>query len=299
MACNYPVRAYRVASGEVRFFVVRGDDVIEDLMVPCGKCLGCKLDRTREWASRCVHEAKLYEDNCFVTLTYDDKNLPDEGTLVYRDFQLFMKRLRKRYPGKKIRFYMCGEYGENNGRPHYHACLFNHNFEDREILKTTKAGDRLYTSKILSELWGKGLCSIGDVSYKSAQYVASYIMKKAVQPGDRKLEHYDLETGEVTWKEPEFTRMSLKPGIGLGFLEKFKSDMYPHDICVINGLELRPPKYYARKIAEQDPQAWEEISYRRFLKGKQYQHDRTDDRLKVKEECIRAKMNFRKKDVKL
>ena len=151
--------------------------VIPDLQVPCGRCVGCRLERSRQWAIRCVHEASLHKRNCFVTLTYNDVNLPEDRGLHYKHFQDFMKRLRKKY-GEGIRFYMCGEYGEQLGRPHFHACLFNHDFDDKKLWKTTDSNSKLYRSKELEELWPFGYSSVGDVNFESAAYVARYIMKK-------------------------------------------------------------------------------------------------------------------------
>jgi hypothetical protein len=149
------------------------------LMIPCGRCMGCKLERSRQWAVRCMHESSLHKDNCFITLTYEDRFLPPGGTLLKSDFQDFMKRLRFQNVAKVpsglshnerdewllrngIRFFQCGEYGELNHRPHYHAILFNFDFPDKKFYKMS--GDhRLFTSKMLDSLWDfKGICTIGD-----------------------------------------------------------------------------------------------------------------------------------------
>ena len=156
MPCYHPIKGFR--SREVnpgtgrRPLVFNKKDGFEDLPVEirCGQCVGCRLDRSREWAIRCVHEAALYDDNCFVTLTYNDENLPDPPSLVVRDCQLFMKKLRRRYEPKKIRFFLCGEYGEMNRRPHYHAILFNHDFEDKVLWQNSSSGSPLYVSSYLS-----------------------------------------------------------------------------------------------------------------------------------------------------
>ena len=108
-----------------------------ELQLPCGQCVGCRLERSRQWVVRCIHEASLYENNCFLTLTYSDDCLPNGNDLIYRHFQLFMKRLRKRF-GSNIRFYMCGEYGDLFGRPHYHACLFNFDAPDKVLYRRTR-----------------------------------------------------------------------------------------------------------------------------------------------------------------
>ena len=119
--------------------------------MPCGQCIGCRLERSRQWAIRCVHEASLWPDNCFVTLTFDDDNIISSGSLVKADFQKFMKRLRKRF-GKGVRYFHCGEYGDLLGRPHHHACLFNFSFPDR-YLWSSSGGVNLYRSPTLEELW--------------------------------------------------------------------------------------------------------------------------------------------------
>ena len=109
MACFHPLKAFRTADGEIIFNSHRRDTVA-DLTLPCGQCVGCRLERSRQWAIRCVHEASLHQDNCFITLTYAPEHLPSDNSLHYRDFQLFMKRLRKRFPDLKIRFYMYRDW---------------------------------------------------------------------------------------------------------------------------------------------------------------------------------------------
>jgi len=219
------------------------------LLVPCGQCVGCLLKKSRDWAVRCVHESSLYKRNCFVTLTYNDENLPVSGSISKRDMQLFMKRLRKRCqgfdpvynadgePSYPIRFFGCGEYGSLNERPHYHILLFNFDFPDKQIFKISKGGCKLYVSLILSELWPYGFCSIGEVSFDSAAYVARYVFKKvgntAVRSGD------DNRT-------PEFSLQSRRPGIGSAWLEKYSADVYNYDELHFKGLTLRPPAYYDR-----------------------------------------------------
>ena len=166
-----------------------------------------------KWAVRCMHEASMHMFNSFVTLTYDDDHLPEYNSLNYKHFQDFMKRLRKSHNG--VRFYMCGEYGEDFSRPHYHALLFNCFFPDRKKHSTGDSGSVIYTSEALTKLWPFGFSSIGDVTFESAAYCSRYIMKKVT--GDLAESHYetvDLSTSEVSARVPEFNRMSLKPGIG-------------------------------------------------------------------------------------
>lgn len=255
---------------------------------------------------RCMHEASLYERNCFITLTYNDEHLPKNRSLEYKDFQLFMKRFRKRFPSTKIRFYMAGEYGETYGRPHFHACIFNFDFQDRQYLKTTGSGSKLYTSKVLESLWvdnlgqSIGYSSVGDVNFQSAAYVARYIMKKRTGK-DRDPETglpytavYDYvdENGEILKRTPEFNKMSLKPGIGSDWYVKYKSDVYPHDYVVVNGVKVKPPKYYDRKFLKDSPFEYDDLVYARELKARERADDNVPERLAVKEQVLSARLSM-------
>jgi hypothetical protein len=298
VACFHPLKAFRTACGEIIFNPHRRDTVA-DLTLPCGQCVGCRLERSRQWAIRCVHEASLHKDNCFITLTYAPEHLPFDNSLHYRDFQLFMKRLRKRFPDSKIRFYMCGEYGENFGRPHFHACLFGWNFPDRKLFFTSKHGDKVYRSDTLEELWPFGLCSIGEVTFKSAAYVARYIMKKVT--GKAAYAHYheiDIDgVSRETPRTPEFTKMSLKPGIGAGWFDKYKDDVYPHDYVIVNGKKVKPPRYYDKKYAESDPFDYDELEFHRFSRAREKLHDNTPERLAVRKEVLEAKLSKLKRNL--
>lgn len=194
----------------------------------CGQCRGCRLEKSRQWAVRCLHEASLHEDNCYLTLTLDDAHLTSMS-LDYSLFQGFMRRLRKEVG--KVRFYMAGEYGESNLRPHFHALLFGYDFPDKVHLRQSPAGFKLYRSPLLESLWPFGFSSVGACSFESAAYVARYVMKKV--NGELAEEHYG---GRV----PEFSRMSLKPGIGAGWIDKFAGDVIPDGKVVVNGKKLWP-----------------------------------------------------------
>ena len=144
--------AVRFSDGSVKFVSRNKAGVEGTLELPCGQCIGCRLERSRQWAMRCLHEASLHDFNAFITLTYSDSNLPPGGSLHYTDFQLFMKRLRKR-AGMPVRFYCGGEYGESGTvRPHFHACLFGYDFPDKVFYKKTGSGERIYTSKLLESV---------------------------------------------------------------------------------------------------------------------------------------------------
>lgn len=246
---------------------------------------------------RCLHESSLYDSNCFITLTYDDDHLPLGGNLIYPDFQKFMKRLRKRF-GSNIRFYCGGEYGETTYRPHFHACLFNFDFPDKVYFKRSSAfGDKLYTSKILEELWPFGMSSVGDVSFHSAAYIARYCVQKVT--GDAALAHYRVVTpdGEIIDRNPEFNHMSLKPGIGSAWLAKYKTDVYPHDYVIINGVKVKPPKYYDKLFGRDSPDIMSSIKEAREYDGYLLRSDNTDSRLIVKEAVQKARLSFLKREI--
>jgi hypothetical protein len=288
MACTKPLQAWRSPAGDIVFYDKGGGDALE---LPCGQCIGCRMDRAKAWSIRCMHEAAMHDKNCFITLTYNNENLPKRGMLEYRDFQLFMKRLRKQ--AKNVRFYMCGEYGDQDGRPHFHALLFNWDFPDRVLWKKTGAGERLYRSAILEDLWRYGYSSVGDVTMKSAGYVARYVMKKV--NGDAAKHHYyaghDDETGECLWAPAEFNRMSLKPGIGQAFFDKYYEDIYPEGKVVLEGgKKVKPPRFYDLKYKALYPDKFEEVQQARILKALEHRADNTPERLAVKEEVLKARV---------
>jgi hypothetical protein len=293
--CFHPLHGYRSrsknASGK-RSITFRKDEGFIDLpvTVPCGQCIGCRLERSRHWAVRCMHEASLYEENCFITLTYDDKHMPKWGSLEKRHFQLFMKKLRKSFSSRKVRYYHCGEYGELSGRPHYHACLFNFDFPDK-CYWTTRKDIRVYRSQILDVLWGKGITEIGEVTFDSAAYVARYIMKKVTGPMSH--ERYQViheQTGEIGTMEPEYTTMSRRPGLGKGWYEKWGSEVYPSDEVIMNGKQMKPPRYYDQQYEIDDKAGMEAVAANRD--ASRMRKDETPERLRVREVCTKARVNL-------
>lgn len=289
MPCYHPLRAYRCASGEVVFVERRPYDIVAQLSLPCGQCIGCRLERSRQWAMRCMHEASLYEQNSFVTLTYSDEFLPVRGQLDYSEFQRFMKRLRKRV-GKPVRFYMCGEYGSENWRPHFHACLFNWDAPDKRYWSSSASGEKVYRSAFLEELWPFGASCLGSVTFESAAYVARYCVQK-VTGHNAKFHYRRVDENGVYQLVPEFNHMSLKPGVGSPWLSKWKTDVYPHDYVIVNGVKVKPPKYYDKLFEVADPDAFEEMKFRRELEGRSRYSDNTMERLAVKEIVTTAKVS--------
>lgn len=232
----------------------------------------------------------LHDQSCFVTLTYAPENVPEHGTLKKRHVQLFMKRLRK-YSGRRMRFFACGEYGEQTGRPHYHVVLFGFDFEDKAFW-TKRGAHRVWRSELLEKCWPLGHSEIGSLNAESVKYVAGYVTKKwSVVPQD--YEVLDMATGEVVEKEREFALMSRRPGIGRFFYDQYKEQLARDGTVIDNGHEVRLPKYYEKQMESEFPQRLEELRKKRhaWIDKK----DRTDPRLAAREKCAEAKVNLKKR----
>lgn len=286
MPCYHPITGYY--SREIGKSGKRGITFQRSLShsgaairLPCGRCVGCRLEKSRQWAMRILHEKKLHKENCFVTLTYDDAHLPAFGNLVKRDLQLFIKRLRNEY-GAGIRFYGCGEYGDVNRRPHYHVVIFNYSPNDKTLYKRNKRGEPLYNSVSLSRIWSNGFVVIGDVTFDSAAYVARYVMKK--QTG-KNVHLYDVVNGdgEIFRRNPEFAVMSRRPGVGLGWYKKYGKETYTHDNVIINGRKVRPPRYYDGKYEQENPVNFERLKKVRKRKAALQFKENLVDRRRVRE----------------
>lgn len=290
MTCYHPLMAWRnpnAINPETGKFAILFSPPenwrdCEPIKVPCGQCVGCRLERSRQWAMRCVHEASLYDKNCFITLTFDDEHIARDGSLHLEDFQKFMKRLRKKF-GEGIRFFHCGEYGTLNQRPHHHAILFNFDFPDKELW-SVRDNVKLYRSSSLERLWPYGFSTIGDVSFESAAYVARYCLKKVT--GSVAESHYQ-------GRKPEYTTMSRRPGIGREWFLKYKNDIFPNDKCVIReGLVCRPPRYYDKIYDIIDPVGFEKIREKRKLEVSKQGSVIDYVRLSVKEKVKKLKLKL-------
>jgi len=280
--CYTPLKAYRDSDYGITFDESRAFS--QPFSLPCGQCMGCRLERSRQWAIRCVHEAQLHEKNSFITLTYDDKNLPTSKTLIKSHLQLFFKRLRKSIEPTKIKFYACGEYGLENQRPHYHAIIFGYDFglsnyqqsqpsglistllkkqkpntnNSLQLHKSTPYGS-IYTSSLLSKNWKLGFSTIAEVSFETCAYVARYCTKKI--NGSMAKSHY----GE---RLPEFSTMSRREAIGKKWLEKYSTDVFPHNNVILNGRTMKIPAYYDKWLEKNDIDQYTEIKIKRESKLK-------------------------------
>lgn len=215
----------------------------------------------------------MHESNLFLTLTYNDDNLPPYNSLYFPHFQLFMKRLRKKY-GSGIRFLHCGEYGETTNRPHYHAIMFNFSLPDLVWYQTQRDGHRIYTSASLDAIWSHGECKVGSVTFDSAAYVARYCVKKVT--GKMAAAHYGN-------RQPEYATMSRRPGIGSTWLEKYAHETYPSDTVVHNGLPMRPPKAYDKRLSDINPTLYAQVRRARVRAAAEHAEEQTPERLRVRE----------------
>lgn len=285
MTCYHPIRALVVGttdSGAKKLKFVgkdydnefAGKPIYEELLLPCGKCIGCTVERSRQWATRMMLELMYHEKACFVTLTYNDENVPmsayqdDEGkwhdsmSLHKPDLQKFMKRLRRYYErrdGEKIRFYACGEYGSKTRRPHYHAILYGVDFSENRELLAVKDGFAQYRSEILERLWPFGFSMICDVSWNTCAYVSRYCTKKYY--GRRNIYY---QTFNIV---PEFNVMSRRPGLGAKYFEEHGNEVYINqEIWLSNNkgaLKVRPPAYFDKLYEIEHPEEMEAIKEKR------------------------------------
>jgi hypothetical protein len=301
MPCYSPITGYRsryVNKNGKRPLVFNAKDGYPDLpiQIPCGQCIGCRLEYSRQWAIRCVHEASLYTENSFLTLTYAPEHLPGDYSISKRELQLFIKRLRK-VTGKKIRYFACGEYGEKNNRPHYHALIFGYDFPDKLPWSKTKKGDLLFRSKELEKIWTKGHSYIGHVTFESAAYVSRYIVKKQKgKDAPEKYEILDKDTGEIHFQEKEFVLMSRKPGIGADWIKLYKKDTNK-DFITIRGKKMKLPKYYDNYLETLSEDDFHERKKERKKQALKHKENNTWERLEVRKHCQEQKLKLLTRDL--
>lgn len=272
--CYSPMIAYRDSEGNVIF--KNGPTVISELKLPCGQCIGCRLNHAEGWAIRMVHEAQFHEENSFITLTYSEDNLPENGSLNYEDVTKFIKKLRKALENtpydKKLKYFRVGEYGDQLSRPHYHIILFGFDFSypieyknkpSVRILESDQGDKKYYSSSFLTDLWSKGFCNIGEVNYNTCMYVAKYVTKKV--NGSKKHDHYEKLSpyGEYIQLEQEKSSMSRRNGIGKEWLKQFWSDVYPSDACIHENRKLKTPKYYDKYLEKYNLDLYEQVKMQR------------------------------------
>lgn len=233
-----------------------------------------------------MHEAATRESSCFVTLTYEE--LPPNGSLDPEDFRRFIKDLRKDHEARTVSYYGCGEYGELNKRPHYHAVLFGPKFLDR-YSHPDPSRFGVWRSEALDHYWSHGFAELGTVTIASASYVAGYVRKK-VRAQDFP-DHYTRvcpETGELINIQPEFARMSSRPAIGRRWIQKYWQDVYPRDFVVFDGVEAKPPRYYDKWMDQNQPDVMEAVRDKRWEEHKELE----PSKLRAKEKIHIARNNL-------
>lgn len=242
------------------------------------------MDRVNQWAARMAHEAQFHGVSSFLTLTYDDENLPENNSLVKRHVQLFIKRLRKSVEPKKLLYFACGEYGDTTQRPHYHAIMFGYWPDDARALPGKR---NLFSSESLRRLWGHGMVSVGGVTPQSCAYVARYSLKRV--NGKRQAEHY----GD---RLPEFALMSTRPAIGLAWIQKYGAQTYETDNVISSAREVKPPRYYDKVLQRTNPEKYAEIKQARREKhdSKESRTNITPRRLKDREVVAKARQALKK-----
>lgn len=293
MPCYHPVTAWRCASGV--FFKPTPDS--SQIQLSCGRCIGCRLERSRQWAMRLTHELRFHKESSFITLTYKPECLPEHGSLNIKHFQDFMKRFRKDVYPKKIRFFHAGEYGEKLGRPHYHAIIFGENFEEGKYeTKRSDHGDVTWCSPSLDRLWPFGTSRVGSVTFESCAYVARYITKKITGPSARTAyDKINYQTGEVHELQPEYATMSRRPGIGRLHFDNYNDSIYPNDYCVSvtakGSFRSKPPKFYDKILEKQNPLLYQQTKEKReYALATSSKQDKTPERLAVGEQVKLAKI---------
>lgn len=209
----------------------------EEIVVSCGRCEACRYSRAREWGARCLAESMLHEESSVHTMTY----AVSPGSLRYRDVQLLLKRLRKR---GRFRYFVSGEYGDRFGRPHYHLLAFG-------------------SSPDVASAWSHGDVRSERLSAAACFYAARYAAKKLGR-SERPNFCVDEETGEVVPRVPEFSRMSLKPAIGAGFVARFSDELFANGSLVLEGRRYALPRVFKDRLAGVDPLRAEEMLWRLY-----------------------------------
>lgn len=279
------------------------DPSLTYLQVKCGQCIECRLQKSREWATRITCEQLTSEfPSMFVTLTYDDEHLPLSSefgipTLNFDHSKKFIDDLRAycqyHYDWSGLRHYTAGEYGSSSSRPHYHSCLFNlppQLLAENKPYKVSFNGDIYYNNPIFEKIWKRGFVVLGDLTYQSAAYVARYVTKKMT--GEFKQEALTL--GLV----PEKAHMSNRPGIGGRFYDLHKKDIYEYDALYLPGVaKAAPPGYFDRKFALDDPEVMMFLKSQRALSAErslEYKLSHTDkdfeDYMKAEEDSLKSRI---------
>jgi hypothetical protein len=287
MSCLSPIKAYKTIDGRVLFGEKKNNDITHNLLLPCRGCLFCRTESQYEWLTRLMCEKHMNQHCYFLTLTYNDNHLPDDYSFNYSDVQKFLKRVRSHFLDEAITFYVVGEYGEENGRPHYHLLVFGFNLYDKDPCGSSSfTGDTRYRSKLLDKLWGLGYTEVGSVTPQSIGYVIGYIQKRIT--GDMAQDHYSIcnaDTGEIISRVPEFSHMSLKRPIGKSYYQAYQNEIINNDRIVFDNITYKVPRYFDYLTKRYNPEKFEEILYNRLLKLRKVDpYEFSPERMRIKAE---------------
>ena len=301
MPCDFPIRAYETPEG-LKFKPPREHSGVW-IPLPCRKCIGCGIDRKRDWSVRGIHEAQMHHESQFLTLTYDDQNVPDGHNLDFQHLTEFWREIRRDAP-EAIRYMAAGEYGGQTSRPHFHAIAFGLAAPDRQVWGRNNRGEMLYTAESIQKYWPHGRVVVADVTYETCGYVAGYMLKDTRTMDKDKSRPYtviDSKTGIETERVKPKGRYSTRPGIGASWFEKYHGDCFPkgnvHIIKNGKAQTVPVPEYYWRLLERMDPQMYADLKAERqeVAKSDKVFFDNTQKRRNVKAEVREAKMSLKKR----
>lgn len=282
-----PVKVIGRLSQVVSLMRLEGASYKKVIPLPCSSCILCRLERSKIWAARLMHEKKFSENAAFLTLTYDDEHITPDYGLVSNEFSKFMKRLRRKldYEGKehKLRYFSVGEYGDRYGRPHYHAAIFGFDDTGRVEEAPSRTGCSQYSHPTYDSAWGKGLVRYSELTFESAAYVARYSLKKLSGDGEKAYSDGRLK---------EFMRCSK--GIGKEWFQNYSGDAYPTDSITIirqgSSIQTKVPRTYDRWLEKEDPALYEAVIQARKDAAVEVDSDSYDDWLESYREAIVAEL---------
>jgi len=283
------------ADGELVFSERAGVDVVKSLFLPCGRCAMCRASKAAQLAVRLVHESYGHAQSMAATFTYSPDFLPAAGSVSKRHAQLLLKRVRieaSRRGAPRVRFSLIAEYSPLLARPHYHVILYGYWPPDSVFYNTSKAGNRQFSSQILTDLWGMGIVTFQAFSAGAAGYIARHDSGKLTGDADRFSGPAFDDAGRfVGFREPEFSLCSRRPGLGAEYCDLYGKQMLAHDFTVMDGRKVPVPGAYLRRLEPRFPGEVSDLKAAHELAALKAAPDATRARLAVREVCTRARLS--------